>query len=67
MFDNVEFERQEKSRPAAAKNTQHAMDMADLLVAYLEQIGVDYVFGVPGGAIEPLYDAIARNQRRAAT
>jgi acetolactate synthase-1/2/3 large subunit len=64
MFDNVEFERQEKSRPAAATNTQHTMDMADLLVAYLEQMGVDYVFGVPGGAIEPLYDAIARNQRQ---
>ncbi len=23
--------------------------MADLLVAYLEQLGVEYVFGVPGG------------------
>ncbi len=31
--------------------------MADLLVAYLEQLGVEYVFGVPGGAIEPLYKA----------
>ncbi len=37
---------------------------ADLLVQYLEQIGVEYVFGVPGGAIEPLYDAIARSSRR---
>jgi acetolactate synthase-1/2/3 large subunit len=37
---------------------------ADLLVAYLEQIGVDYVFGVPGGAIEPLYNALARSARR---
>ncbi len=33
------------------------MNMADLLVAYLEQMGVEYVFGIPGGAIEPLYDA----------
>ena len=38
--------------------------MADLLVAYLNQLGVDYVFGVPGGAIEPLYDALARSERR---
>jgi acetolactate synthase-1/2/3 large subunit len=38
--------------------------MADLLVAYLEQIGVEYVFGVPGGAIEPLFNAMARSQRR---
>jgi acetolactate synthase-1/2/3 large subunit len=40
------------------------MDMADLLVAYLEQLEIDFVFGIPGGAIEPLYNAIARNQRR---
>lgn len=37
---------------------------ADLLVAYLEQIGVEYVFGVPGGAIEPIYNALARSARR---
>jgi acetolactate synthase-1/2/3 large subunit len=35
-----------------------------LLVAYLEQIGVEYVFGIPGGAIEPLYNALARSERR---
>jgi len=39
-------------------------DVADLLVAYLEQMGVDYVFGIPGGAIEPFYNAIARSTRR---
>lgn len=37
---------------------------ADLIVAYLEQIGVEFVFGVPGGAIEPLYNALARSSRR---
>ncbi len=40
------------------------MEAADLIVAYLEQIGVEYVFGVPGGAIEPLYNALARSERR---
>ena len=40
------------------------MDMADLTIAYLEQLGIDYVFGVPGGAIEPFYNALARNERR---
>ncbi|MFH2134085.1 MAG: thiamine pyrophosphate-binding protein [Pseudomonadota bacterium] len=40
------------------------IEIADLLVAYLEQIGVEYVFGVPGGAIEPLFNAMARSQRR---
>jgi acetolactate synthase-1/2/3 large subunit len=43
---------------------QASADIADLLVAYLEQIGVEYVFGVPGGAIEPLYNALARSTRR---
>ena len=70
MFNDVEFERQETLRPAAraipvpAAYGTATMDMADLMVAYLEQMGVDYVFGVPGGAIEPLYDAIARNLRK---
>lgn len=39
------------------------MEAADLVVAYLEQIGVEHVFGVPGGAIEPLYNALARSAR----
>lgn len=38
--------------------------IADLIVAYLEQLEIDYVFGVPGGAIEPLYNALACSQRR---
>ena len=37
--------------------------VADLMLSYLKQIGVKYVFGIPGGAIEPLYDAIARDER----
>jgi acetolactate synthase-1/2/3 large subunit len=39
-------------------------EIADLLVAYLEQLGVRYVFGIPGGVIEPLYNALARSARR---
>jgi acetolactate synthase I/II/III large subunit len=39
-------------------------ELGDLLVSYLKQIGVEYVFGVPGGAIEPLYNALARSARR---
>jgi len=41
-----------------------SIDQADLLVAYLEQMGIEFVFGVPGGAIEPLYNALARSTRR---
>ena len=37
---------------------------ADLLVEYLNILGVEYVFGVPGGAIEPLFNALARSERR---
>lgn len=42
----------------------HPLEAADLLVAYLEQIDVEFVFGVPGGAIEPLYNALARSAQR---
>ena len=41
-----------------------ARDAADLIVEALEALGVEYVFGVPGGAIEPLYNALARSGRR---
>lgn len=33
---------------------------ADLLVATLKRLGVDVVFGHPGGAIMPVYDALTR-------
>lgn len=39
-------------------------EIADLLLAYLEQMEIEYVFGIPGGAIEPLFNAIARSSRR---
>ncbi|WP_246028819.1 thiamine pyrophosphate-binding protein [Litorilituus sediminis] len=37
-------------------------DNADLIIEYLNILEVEYVFGVPGGAIEPLYNALARRQ-----
>ncbi|MEX1033474.1 MAG: thiamine pyrophosphate-binding protein [Cellvibrionaceae bacterium] len=39
--------------------------MADLLISYLRELEVEYIFGIPGGAIEPLYNALARSERRA--
>jgi len=39
-------------------------ELGDLVVSYIEQLGVEYVFGVPGGAIEPLVNALARSERR---
>ncbi|HUV02959.1 MAG TPA: thiamine pyrophosphate-binding protein [Desulfobacteria bacterium] len=40
------------------------MTLSDLIVSYLEQFGVEYVFGVPGSPLGPLYDALARSERR---
>ena len=40
------------------------IEAAELIVRCLEQAGVEYVFGIPGGAIEPLYNALARSARR---
>lgn len=40
-----------------------AISVAELLVAYLKQLGIEYVFGIPGGAIEPLYNALAVSAR----
>ncbi|RDH85751.1 MAG: acetolactate synthase [endosymbiont of Galathealinum brachiosum] len=37
--------------------------LADLILAYLSSIKAEYIFGVPGGAIEPLYNALARSAR----
>ncbi|MEE8427966.1 MAG: thiamine pyrophosphate-binding protein [Gammaproteobacteria bacterium] len=39
-------------------------EAGDLVVQYLEQLGIEFVFGIPGGAIEPLYNALARSERR---
>ncbi|MDW3095063.1 MAG: thiamine pyrophosphate-binding protein [Gammaproteobacteria bacterium] len=43
---------------------QTKYELGDLLVSYLEQLSVEYVFGIPGGAIEPLFNALARSERR---
>ena len=36
---------------------------ADLILEYLKSIKTKFVFGVPGGAIEPLYNALAKSMR----
>ncbi len=35
--------------------------LSDRLVAYLNQLGIDYVFGIPGGHNAPLYAALSRS------
>ena len=45
------------------KNNEQT-DTCDLLLQYLEQLGVEYIFGIPGGAIEPLYNALSKSEKR---
>lgn len=40
------------------------LEAGDLLVEYLAALGVEFVFGIPGGAIEPLFNALARSERK---
>ena len=37
--------------------------LSDFIIRYLLQCDVDYIFCVQGGVVEPLYGAVARNQR----
>ena len=45
------------------KRANPVFTYADLIVDYLSQIDVEYVFGIPGGAIEGLFDALARRNK----
>lgn len=45
-------------------NLVQPVEVAELIVSCLEQAGVEYVFGVPGGAVEPIYNALARSARQ---
>jgi acetolactate synthase-1/2/3 large subunit len=51
-------------RMAESDSGVKPVELGDLLVSYLEQLGVEFVFGIPGGAIEPFVDALARSGRR---
>jgi acetolactate synthase-1/2/3 large subunit len=49
---------------ADAKFSSNTLTGAQLLVRTLEELGVDTVFGYPGGAIMPLYDALVGSKLR---
>jgi acetolactate synthase I/II/III large subunit len=57
MVDEVASKRE-------CEEVEPVYEAGDLLISYLEQLGVEYLFGIPGGAIEPLYNALARSERR---
>jgi acetolactate synthase-1/2/3 large subunit len=48
--------------PRAPLHVAQEGTLADELVSELVEAGIDTYFGVPGGAIEPLFDALARQQ-----
>jgi thiamine pyrophosphate-dependent acetolactate synthase large subunit-like protein len=45
------------------KENQMKVKAAELLVKYLEQEGVKYVFEVPGGVLEPLNNAFYESKK----
>ena len=51
-----------EEQPQVVEDTVQAT-YADLIIDYLAQLGIDTVFGVPGGAIEPLLNSLARSER----
>ena len=53
--------------PPIAEAAVPTMRGADLLVAMLEDAGVDVVFGLPGGAISPVHDALLDSKIRVIT
>lgn len=59
-------DRAEQDQAGVDRPTPSAVSFrnSDLIISYLEKIGVEYLFGVPGGAIEPLYNALARSEAR---
>src|SRR3954468_20682655 len=50
--------------PVARVGAATPIEAGELMVACLERAGVQYVFGVPGGAVEPFCNALARSARR---
>lgn len=51
------------SQLPAPSNQKQQFNLADLIVHYLAHLGVEKVFGVPGGAIEPFLNSLARSAR----
>src|SRR5690606_18934607 len=50
--------------PIPSATPELITNYADLIVDSLAQLGIDTIFGVPGGAIEPLLTSLARSERK---
>ncbi|VUD56372.1 Acetolactate synthase isozyme 2 large subunit [Thalassocella blandensis] len=53
-----------RNRDILSVEDQTESTYADLIIHYLNQMGIDTVFGVPGGAIEPFLNSLARSERQ---
>ena len=51
------------ARAKAGGESKKSMTGAELLLKALESEGVDVVFGYPGGAVLPIYDALFKNNK----
>ncbi|MDG6094889.1 biosynthetic-type acetolactate synthase large subunit [Acetobacter sp. AN02] len=51
------------TQPERAPETSSAMPGAEVLIRALTEQGVEVVFGYPGGAVLPIYDALFRQDR----
>jgi len=63
LYSSLEWQLHEQHNRKTPQ-TDYTISCADLIIDYLERLGIDTVFGVPGGAIEPLMNALARSERR---
>lgn len=52
-----------RGHPTARRNRDEPCRTADVLAAQLDRAGVEIVFGVPGGTIAPLFDALLDHRR----
>jgi acetolactate synthase-1/2/3 large subunit len=64
MLNVVPFVSSLNNQEFAQPEVAYQDTYADLIVDYLAQMGIDTVFGVPGGAIEPLLNSLARSERK---
>jgi acetolactate synthase-1/2/3 large subunit len=63
MLNVVPFTLPQSLQECPDSQELHEDTYADLIVSYLTQMGIDTVFGVPGGAIEPFLNSLARSER----
>jgi acetolactate synthase-1/2/3 large subunit len=43
------------------------INVSDTIVHYLHELGCDFVFGVPGGAIEPFFNSLSKSEKSGLT